>query len=140
MFANGKRFVVEDVKRQVRRGASYIDIVAYTDGPPLVVEVKRQRVTQNAIRQVLAYADLLSGDVAGVPIVVGHGLADNLDLSDVAASVGTYGDDLCIRTARQGGCEITFQHVKSHSHPTEGKRTEQKRTELNRTEGSLGRF
>ena len=35
LFANGKRFVVEDVKRQVRRGASYIDIVAYTDGPPL---------------------------------------------------------------------------------------------------------
>lgn len=60
-----------DVQRQVRVGSSYLDIVAVTEAGTFVLEVKRDRLAQADIAQVLRYADL----TGAVPVLVGHGIS-----------------------------------------------------------------
>jgi len=121
-------YVVIDVNRQVRKGASYLDIVANTSvGVVLLIEVKRQRVTENAISQVRAYRQLLGGDV--VPIVIGHGIAKGLDVNLSDVIVGTYGDDLIVSTANPITVKsrvLTLNHIPAELNRREVKGTEEK--------------
>lgn len=126
-------FTVTTVTRQVRRSASYLDIVAETtDNITLVVEVKRQRVTGFAISQVLEYCQLIAGP--SLPIVIGYGVADNLTLPISDVLIGTYGDDLHITTINT--CDVksqlrTLNHIPPEFNVTESKRTQPKGTEEN---------
>ena len=128
---NAKRLAFDglsivSVARQVRKGNSYFDILAHTvEGVTIVIEVKRQRITDAAIEQVLAYAELIGGDV--LPVVVGHGLAAGLDVTDRGALLVVYNDALNMR-------QVTSLNVKSRTITLSHVPSELNRTELNRTE------
>lgn len=119
-------FTVTNVQRQVRKGSRYLDLVAQTTvGTRLLVEVKRQRVTKNAISQINEYRRLLPEPV--IPIVIGNGVAPDLDLSASDVIVGSYDDDMRIVMV----CDMTLNHkpITLNHIPVEEKRTEEKRTE-----------
>lgn len=129
---------VTTVDRQVRIGNSYIDLLARTvETVPAVIEVKRQRVSNAACQQVTTYAALVVG---AVPIVIGHGLAANLDLTASPALIATYDDTMRIQTRASfpvNGRQITLTHVISCQSQLKG--TELKGTEDNGTEGGTER-
>lgn len=108
-------FTVASVRRQVRVGASYIDILATTDeGTSLVIEVKRQRVTPFAISQVLEYCGVVQGPT--IPVVIGYGTAESLTLPVSDVLIGTYGDDRRITTANAltvNSRVISLNHIPS---------------------------
>lgn len=62
--------------RQLRVEESYLDIVAKTASQAHVIEIKRSRLSNKAIDQLVRYLDLVSG--AG--LLVGFGLAPDFDL------------------------------------------------------------
>jgi len=123
-------FTVTAVERQVRKGASYLDLVAQTTiNTQLLIEVKRQRITLNAISQVRAYRALLVEPV--IPIVLGHGVVGDLQLPVSDVVLGTYDDTLRIETVNTitvNSHSISLNHI-----PSEQKRTEQNLTEGNKT-------
>jgi len=107
-------FTAVHVQQQVRVGNSYLDVVVDTlEGPKIVIEVKRQRVTAAAIQQVLRYRDLMPGAIV-VPVVIGHGASLGLQVIDCGVLVGTYDDELRVRTVSAlpwDGRELTLQHI-----------------------------
>lgn len=121
---------VARVERQVRRENSYLDLVITSnDGRIAVVELKRQRVTQSAVDQVLSYTRFYPGSV---PIVIGHGIAAS-SLDPKGCIICTYGDDLCVRTVYKsttpGLVNLTVETVEITSLLREQNRTEEKGTE-----------
>ncbi len=120
---------VTSVDQQVRRESSYFDILATTsEGPLILIEVKRQRVTEAAIAQVLKYRDLLGRDV--VPVVIGSGLAVG-QLSTHKALIATYDDDFRITPVTSVSVksrEITLTYMSAEENRTEENLTEEKRS------------
>lgn len=119
---------VTSVQREVRRDNKYIDILCTTrEGPPIVIEVKRLRVTRAAIAQVLKYCELL-GDADAVPVVIGYGLA--VTKIDKRVAVMTYDDARQLRAVSSANVksrQITISLLTDV--PGKEKRTEEKRTE-----------
>lgn len=88
----GKR--VLKIGRQVRVKESYLDIVAWTQENVFVIEVKRTRLSNNAVEQITKYCDLIG---KGKGVLVGNGLSGNFDIGrckerDIA--VVTYDNEL----------------------------------------------
>lgn len=76
------------IDRQSRVGNCYIDIVCHAESGRLyLIEVKRHRLTKAAYKQVIRYAQMLK-EVRGAeqvaPILVGYGIAQNMDLRQAA--------------------------------------------------------
>lgn len=129
-------FAVLRTDRQVRVGSSYLDIVATTaEGPKLVIEVKRQRVTAAAIAQVLKYCRLLAPQRT-IPVVIGHGVAAGLQTVACGALIAIYDPQLRVTTVSSlGGVierDLTLFHAQSNF--AELKRTELKGIEEKGTE------
>jgi hypothetical protein len=108
-------FTVTKVDRQVRIGNCYLDIVAYTtEGPVLLLELKRGRLTNEAVAQIRGYIELLSGRVV-IPILIGSGVAATLDLVDTQpVSIWEYDDTLMLRSRTSWNVlerAVTFSHV-----------------------------
>jgi len=131
-------FTVTAVERQVRKGSSYLDLVADTTvGVRLLVEVKRQRVTLNAISQVRAYRALMLEPV--VPVVIGHGLVAELTLPISDVVIGIYDDALFITTANPitvNSQVISLNHIPSELKGRELKGTEPKKNGSSEPSGS----
>jgi hypothetical protein len=120
-------FSIVDVRRQVRIGNRYVDIIATTDdGFRLVIEVKRQRVTNAAIDQVHAYLKLVGGENA-VPVVIGAGLSTNVDLTKQRALIGIC--DASLRIVTAASFDVCDRHLTFRYSHTELNRTEQNGTE-----------
>jgi len=120
---------IKSVERQVRVGNKYMDVVAETDIGTIVIEVKRQRVTNEAITQVKGYIAMIGGD--SVPAVIGHGVSPTVDLTATNTLIGTYNESMQVTTAAPFCVKersLTFRNV-----PSEQNRTELKGRELNRT-------
>lgn len=123
---------VQSIDRQVRKGASYIDILVTTvEGALLVIEVKRSRVTVAALEQVKKYADLFGVDT--VPVVIGHGLAEGNSALTGDVLVAIYDDRL--RVQMIAPYRVKSREVTLLASPDQEKRREEKGTELKRTKG-----
>lgn len=123
-------FTIKSVERQVRVGSSWMDIVATTiEGPRIVIEVKRQRVSDAAIRQVLKYREMLGGDA--VPVVIGNGVALGLQTANCGAMIVSYDDQRNlsqVETVTFSEREITFRQLPGELNLTEPNLTEPNRT------------
>lgn len=130
-------FTVTKVNRQVRIGNCYLDIVAETqEGPALLLELKRQRITNDAVAQIRSYMALL--DRPAVPLLIGSGIAATLELkSTQPINVFEYDDTLMLTALTSWDVlqrPITFKHVtptraRAELNLIEVKRTESKRTQ-----------
>lgn len=113
---------VHTVERQVRRGASYFDVLATTtEGSLLLFEVKRQRITDAALQQVLRYKAQL-GPRNVVPILLGHGIASGANVLTGKALVAVYDDRRQISvlsTYRVKSRDLTLRRVPSEQKGTE---------------------
>lgn len=131
-------FTVRRVERQARIGSLWMDILVTTnEGPKIVIEVKRQKVTDASIKQVLKYCELLGGDT--VPVVIGHGLSAGLQTWNCGALLVTYDDRKQFRAVESLNVlerEITFRNSPSEEKRTEEKGTEEKRTARAPIQGS----
>lgn len=85
------------IERQLRIGNCYLDVVIRTNcGDVALLELKRQRLTNSAISQILKYRELL-GVKNTTCVLIGYGLAANFDLllcSKESIAVITYDDSL----------------------------------------------
>lgn len=128
-------FSIVTVERQVRRGSSYFDILATTEeGPLILIEVKRQRITDAALQQVLRY-QLQLGKKDVIPILVGHGIASGANVLTRKAVIAVYDD-------RKKLSVLASYRVKSRDYvlrivPSELKGTEQKGSTSSAAEPAL---
>lgn len=118
------------VDRQFRLNNSYLDIVAIGKNK-YIFEIKRQRLSNSALEQVLKYRDMFDDPNVNT-VLIGYGLAANFDFEKAEkeqVSILTYDDNLSIN-------EILLFNVKCRQLTliSEGKGRELKGTEENRTE------
>lgn len=109
-FIQGDRIVRVD--RQVRVQNSYIDIVATGERERYIFEIKRQRISNASLDQIIKYRQLL--DVSAKCVLIGYGLSANFEAqraSDERINVVVYDDQLRTRqiTLNDVNCrEITL--------------------------------
>jgi len=109
-FIQGDRIVRVD--RQVRVQNSYIDIVATGERERYIFEIKRQRISNASLDQIIKYRQLL--DVSAKCVLIGYGLSANFEAqraSDERVNVVVYDDQLRTRqiTLNDVNCrEITL--------------------------------
>lgn len=116
------------VERQLRIDNSYLDILATGMFGRYLFEIKRQRLSNASIDQILKYRDMLR-DMGVNCILIGNGLASNFDLqrcTDEKINVLIYNDSLTLEP------KLLF-NVKCRQLMLLSNRTEQNRTEQNRT-------
>jgi DNA replication protein DnaD len=92
-FIQGDRIVRVD--RQVRVQNSYIDIVATGERERYIFEIKRQRISNASLDQIIKYRQLL--DVSAKCVLIGYGLSANFEAqraSDEMINVVVYDDQL----------------------------------------------
>lgn len=100
------------INRQVRAGESYLDIVAKCQNNDFVIELKRNRLSNKSIEQIIKYLSIVDG--AGV--LIGCGLSANFDIDKCRSediAIITYDDslkfDLILESSSVKTCEITLQ-------------------------------
>jgi len=107
---------IVDINRQVRIGESYIDVLIKTEEIDLILELKRNRLSNKSIEQIERYLNVFDG----VGVLIGCGLAVNFDVKkcqekDIA--VITYTDDLKFELKLSNSvvktCDITLHHKPS---------------------------
>lgn len=137
------KFIEDDdivsTERQLRIGNSYIDILALgSSGRRYLIELKRQRLSNASIDQIIKYRDLLEESEV-CSMLIGNGMSSNFDIKKCEKeriNVLIYDDHLKLSSLLLNDVkchEITLSNV---TFRTEGKGTEQKGRELNRTEGN----
>src|SRR5690606_10357175 len=109
---NGER--ISTVDRQLRVKESYLVVVVRTSEAPYVIEIKRSRLSNKAIKQLTGYLDLLPGR----GILMGCVLSGNFDMAahrERGIAVVVYDDNLNCEVLHDGGFLRSFPrlHVKS---------------------------
>ncbi|WP_339815955.1 DnaD domain protein [Paenibacillus sp. FSL R5-0928] len=121
--------VIISVENQLRVENSYIDILATGESARrYLFEVKRQRLSNASIDQIVKYRDMLGGPPAAC-LLIGNGLSSNFDLKkceEEQINVLIYDDLLNV------DCKMLF-NVKCRYPLLLSNRTELNRTELNRS-------
>lgn len=121
--------VIISVENQLRVENSYIDILATGESTRrYLFEVKRQRLSNTSIDQIIKYREMLGGPSA-VCILIGNGLSSNFDLKkceEEQINVLVYDDSLNVE------CKMLF-NVKCRYPLLLSNRTELNRTEQNRS-------
>ena len=115
--STGKIFgeVVLDVRRQVRIGSSYLDIVVKAGDKTFVIELKRGPLATADIDQVLRYAGLTEG----IPVLVGRGLSAQFSVakcreSGVAAICVDDDLRLSVKVSSKNvkACDLTLENIR----------------------------
>lgn len=123
-FLEGEAII--SVENQLRIENSYLDILATGESTRrYLFEVKRQRLSNASIEQILKYRDMLGGPSPAC-ILIGNGLASNFDLKKCEQeqiNVLVYDDFLNVE------CKMLF-NVKCRYPLLLSNRTEQNRTDL----------
>lgn len=118
--------VIISVENQLRVENSYIDILATAESTRrYLFEVKRQRLSNASIEQIIKYRDMLGGPSAAC-ILIGNGLSSNFDLKkceEEQINVLVYDDLLSVE------CKMLF-NVKCRYPLLISNRTELNRTDL----------
>ena len=137
---------VVKIERQVRVKESYIDILIYTTQAPIILELKRARLSNKAIQQLNKYKTYIQKSEG---VLIGYGLSANFNITECEKNniaVITYDDSLSfslvLTSSLISKIDDLLNNVKSHeitlndvkNNRTEQNRTEQNRTEQNRTE------
>lgn len=117
---------VVNAERQVRIQNSYIDILASTDdSQKIIVEVKRQKLSNAAIDQIVKYREML--DTTAKCVLIGFGLSANFDhqkAADSSVNVLVYDENLVVSQVTL--IDVNCRQITLHA-------------ELNRTELELNR-
>ncbi len=125
---------ITSVERQLRIDNSYLDIVATGLYRRYLFEIKRQRLSNASIEQILKYRGMLKGTEV-VCTLIGNGLASNFDLQrcrDEKINVAVYDDSLNMEYPLL--FNVKYRHLQLLANRTELKGTEQNLTEEKRTE------
>jgi DnaD/phage-associated family protein len=126
---------VLSVERQLRIDNSYLDILATCQsGKRYLFEIKRQRLSNAAIEQILKYRAMLK-DPNVQCFLIGNGLASNFDIQkcdDERINVLVYDDALYFDAVML--FDVNYRDLLLLSNRTELNRTEQNITEEKRTE------
>src|SRR5690606_8039078 len=105
---NGER--ISTVDRQLRVKESYLDVVVRTSESSYVIEIKRSRLSNKAIKQLAGYLDLLPGR----GILMGCGLSGNFDMEacrERGIAVVVYDDNLNCEVVHDGGFLRAFPRL-----------------------------
>ncbi|WP_051058740.1 DnaD domain-containing protein [Paenibacillus shenyangensis] len=125
---------ITSVEQQLRIDNSYLDIVATGTYRRYLFEVKRQRLSNTAIEQIVKYRTMLK-DSKVVCTLIGNGLASNFDLQrcrDEQINVVMYDDLLNLEYPLL--FNVKYRHLRLLANRTELNRTEQNLTEEKRKE------
>ncbi|MDA8240688.1 MAG: hypothetical protein M0Z67_10010 [Nitrospiraceae bacterium] len=111
---------VLSVSRQVRVGNSYIDIRCDTASGPIIIELKRGRLSQRTVDQINSYGRAI-GDCR--KILIGHGTTVSFDLGSCekdGVSVMVFDAALNLKPLLSLGdlCYLTLNNTLNNSYPT----------------------
>ncbi|MGN6347073.1 MAG: conserved phage C-terminal domain-containing protein [Candidatus Nitrosocosmicus sp.] len=135
-------------ERQARVQNCYMDIFCtLADNRKAIIEIKRQRITQSAINQIINYGNMIGGNPE--LILIGCGIAGNVDIKNCPVILAVFEEDLTIKNINfdegngllfhVNSCQLTSDNVNQQqitlpnvheSYSYAGARG----TELNRTE------
>lgn len=125
---------VISVERQLRIDNSYLDILATGISARYLFEVKRQRLSNSSIEQIIKYRSMLGDDDVRCTLI-GNGLASNFNMkrcSEEKINVLVYDDLLAVESKLL--INVKYRQPMLLSNRTELNRTELKGIEKNRTE------
>lgn len=116
------RSPIIDVSRQVRVGSSYLDIVVKTPNETIVLEIKRDRLTDADRDQVLRYCVAVNG----IPVLIGTGLSPKFSTANGVAlmSVSESGKlSFLLASELVNDCSITLDNARERQPLDLGPRT-----------------